>query len=487
MVDGITRPLYAAFLVAVVGGCTTTKTSAPAGDLIEQTAVGKARCKEAAEQQLRPFVVEWDATDLAGFEAHAARDVVLVKYEGCHLEVLDGCVDGDLPGRYGKYDAPQFTSGTKEQVDINNEDELYAELPLGVAAFGGRVKHGEALHLEYFVTGVAKATVFDLTADQLSNNPRCSEATHFVSQYHLGAFELGANEKTEGGAEVGVETLGAEAGGQSKRAATELKQGGDLASCDTQTQTRCRVPIRVVLTPLGAGHATDEGLATPASTPAPAPASAHGGEKTPKEQAYLFRNSARQKMDKKDGRGCLEAMERANRLDPHGEQDNVGLLQTRSWCMMIAGDCEGGKKLYGEMLRATDKDKKLDEETIERYVSATANGLCPSNTGSKEERFTRAYSAMVNAMRQNPPNATLCLDEIKRAEPEMKPRTRETPDGENFPALLQTAALCLGKAGRCEEAKKLWVRYFELNYPTESNPHAAAEATFSGVKGCSGR
>ena len=59
--------------------------------MLDDTAVGKHRCDSGSDPS--PFVVEWDATDLATFEGSAARDLVFVKYHGCELELMRGCSD----------------------------------------------------------------------------------------------------------------------------------------------------------------------------------------------------------------------------------------------------------------------------------------------------------------------------------------------------------------------------------------------------------
>src|SRR4029450_2083251 len=69
--------------------------------LMGETFAGANKCNAASHA--RPFVIEWDATDMSSFEALAARDVVFVRYVGCDLEVLHGCSDGSIKGRFGSY------------------------------------------------------------------------------------------------------------------------------------------------------------------------------------------------------------------------------------------------------------------------------------------------------------------------------------------------------------------------------------------------
>lgn len=241
------------WLVVSLTGCQATQhaTSGPAGSspnaMLDRTAVGKHRC-EAAATDPSPFVVEWDATDLATFEGSAARDVVFVKFHGCELELLTGCSDSGVPGLYGRYDAPTFTSGTVESFTMSNEDELYAKLPLGALAIGSNVKTGETLELEYLVSGVVRSTRDQVYRDALAKNPRCAGATHYVAQCNLGAFKLLAHKNFQAGGEGSVIAIGANAKTQSE--SSNLKEGGKLASCDTAAQRQCRVPIRLILRPI---------------------------------------------------------------------------------------------------------------------------------------------------------------------------------------------------------------------------------------------
>src|ERR1700733_14468812 len=131
---------------AVVAGCVggsangipTTASSRPSGQssLMNGTVAGANRCNPKDHD--RPFVIEWDATDMSSLEAKAASDVVVVRYEGCDLQVLEGCTPA-VRGSIGAYGAVAWTSGSVETIDIANEGELYAKLPLGVSSLGGRV------------------------------------------------------------------------------------------------------------------------------------------------------------------------------------------------------------------------------------------------------------------------------------------------------------------------------------------------------------
>lgn len=138
-------------------------------DLTAKTFAGQNRCNPKNHE--RPFIIEWDATDQASFQSYAASDVVFVQYEGCELKPLDGCRDDSAKGQYGAYKPVEWTSGGLEVMDIHNEGELYARLPLGAADLSAKVQGGEKLHMEYYVSGTRTATRDKIFRDDLAANP----------------------------------------------------------------------------------------------------------------------------------------------------------------------------------------------------------------------------------------------------------------------------------------------------------------------------
>jgi hypothetical protein len=43
------------------------------------------------EEPARPLIVEWPSADRAALEAQASHGLVVVRYEGCEMEVLRQC------------------------------------------------------------------------------------------------------------------------------------------------------------------------------------------------------------------------------------------------------------------------------------------------------------------------------------------------------------------------------------------------------------
>jgi hypothetical protein len=347
---------------SVALACGAPSAAEPTNKLMDRTTAGSNRCI-VTKSHTRPFVIEWDATDLASFEAKAAHDVVFVRYAGCNLTVLD-CSDSSLRGQLGAYRSPEWTSGTVEGFDMSTEQELYAQLPLGAAALAGRIESGEALRLRYFVSGVASATRDAVYRDDLPK--RCAGATHFVQAYNLGAFELATSARTKVGASAGISGFGG--GATDAKQIGVLKRGGELSSCRDEAARatrRCQVPIRITLREVEDG-------AAPAAREKPA---GTGGGMTALLEAGKIRNAAQRKLLDGDGTGCLRDLERAGEIDPDPEHIEI-VAQLHAQCTMRSGKCDAGK----ELLRAYYRrfwGKGGTPQAIDSAVTSQANAHCP--------------------------------------------------------------------------------------------------------------
>jgi hypothetical protein len=425
--------------------------------MLSATAVAK-KCEEAAKGHDRPFVVEWDATDLASFEAKAARDTVVVRYEGCELEILHQCSDAVAAGKLGAYGAPQFTSGTSQGFEIENEGELYAKLPLGAAKLAGRVSAGEALSLSYYVTGVATSSRAELYADELAAYPGCEGATHFVWAYNLGAFELSTKERRAAELEVGVGNAGAGAKGSTKRA--QLSQGGKLAACEEQDQRGCRVPIRLSLRDIAVGN--HPVVATTATMTA---GDAKAATTTQADQAEELWKHARGLFERGDGTGCVKAMDKALAADLR-LLDRTEFRRDRATCMMSAGQCDEGKKEYRAALATADTKRELEDWQLDRDTRDLSNKVCPAATATDHADFLlRARREIVAAERAKDGKRCEALIKgvVERSKALQKEGDRDRPDfdirGQAHSAAgnsYDPAALCVAKATkRCKEGLRV--------------------------------
>ncbi len=420
---------------------------------LESTFAGQHKCEADAHD--RPFIIEWDATDMATFESRAASDMVFVRYEGCTLQVVDSCADDSTPGRYGSYHPPKWTSGSVEKVHIDNSDELYAKLPLGVATFGGRVQAGVKLDMEYFVSGVATATRSTMHRGALAHNPECANATHFVYAYNLGAFSIYASEQQS--AELDAEVKGVGTGGKSSRKRKSDKRGGDLAACTKSgaaNSERCRVPIRLALRRIkpGEGPVREDpagGKLAQGAVP----------EDTPKEIAVKLRAAAMKKAMAKDGQGCLADLDEADKLDPDPTRistNPAGQMHLRAQCEMIKGDCAGGK-LHLRKAHQT-QSPHVPPDIVDDMVEQAATRFCPLSQLKGWARVDRLGKDLYHAWKKGPASQCEALGNqlIKELDKHRPPAgISQSSDLKGAYTALAWAGECLAKADQCAEGKKL--------------------------------
>ncbi|MFT3771256.1 MAG: hypothetical protein QM820_38060 [Minicystis sp.] len=447
------------FLAVVLAGCSAPALpDPPARPLMDRTTAGQDRCILARSHD-RPFVIEWDATDLASFEAKAARDVVFVRYEGCRMAVVYGCSDDGLPGRYGTYAPPRFTSGTLEQVSIKDEGELYAQLPLGAASLAGRVQAGQSLQMRYYVTGVAMATRDSVYRGDLAGNPRCAGATHWVWAYNLGAFSLDAAEHAE--AKAGLSGARSEAGGGAARSAESIKRGGDLESCKTQDQRACRTPIRLALRTIEEGDRP-----VLAATPPPSPPVSPGASTA--ATARTLRASAEAKKAARDGVACLADLDQAARLDPAPANPRVE-GQLRAACEMLAGRCDAGRSRVRAALAAQDADRKRSDESLDEEAHRAAAEWCPDGQGTTAEQIARAVRRVFDGWRTDTPKVDVVAKEARRALdllPRLDPRTHyEKRVRDDALSELDWMPRFLAEHDRCADAWTIHEGLFAITHP----------------------
>jgi hypothetical protein len=425
------------------------------GDLVAQTTVGKNRCNEADPTD-RPFVVEWDATDTATFESAAQRDVIIVRYENCELEVLDGCNDDAITGKYGSYDVPKWTSGSIEGFEIDNSFDLYAKLPLGAAEFSANVEAGNKLVLRYFVSGTVNSTRAAVYKKEVGANPRCSGATHFVRAYNLGAFELDTEKKDAESVKASFNNAGA-GGGRSHRAA-QLKRSGELTSCTADSAmelSRCKVPIRLALRELEDG---DPPAATNAAMGAAPGTSTEG--KDGWQLAAELGQSAAGKSKNGDGMGCLLDLDRA--LEAHAETaQKMDML--RATCEMQAGKCEDGKKRYRKFMEQAATGRRFTAEELDRAATSQASQYCAGKL-TPTEAAKKAGSAIHESMDAG--DVAGCIrhgNTLVESVPKMpKKQVNEERDRSFAISAINTAAVCTAKLGNCKEAKRLYRSYVQF-------------------------
>jgi hypothetical protein len=469
--------IFIGFALACVGACGggSGQLPTPGADLMAATTVGKFRC-ELGKDNDRPFVVEWDSTDLANFESKAQRDIVFVKIDGCNLKVLD-CRDDGIPGKYGAYDATHWTTGSVEGFDIKNEGELYAKLPLGAVSLSGQVKAGNSLHLKYFVSGTTPSGRNSVYRGDIEKNPLCKSATHFVAGYDLGAFEVTTSEQNSEEAKVGFHDIGG--GGSHSHQQSHLKEAGKLGDCTADTAkdlARCKVPIRLSLREVTDGEnptpPTDQNVTAPAIPTGPS------AGMSPIEQVQALMMSATRKMQLKDGNGCLMDLDRILQVDPNFEKKPGNNAMIRAQCEMIAGKCDQGKKRYRVALEAAAP--QLTPEQLDSSVKNQAATLCVAGQGTPAEKAQRAYQAIVQANFKK--DAATCANQGNTIMNLLPSWTTKDDDEErdrwsNGVSALKSAAECVARhGGDCSIGKTLYNKYVDelvKKYPPKTNVEGA--------------
>lgn len=206
---------------------------------------GQSKCSIHKSSD-HPLIVEWPSSDRAELEAEAKHGLVVVRYEGCEMQLLPEC--------HVKGSSYRYTPTTRklEQVVITNDDELYADLPVGAAKLEGTLKKAGRLVVAMHVVGRFDAA----NPGKMQLEGLCQGATHVVTGLTAGAFDFYAGASSEAGGGVGVAGVGA--GAKSSAGRETLNRDGDAAACgkssssDTAPPDDCGALLRVEVTPLSA-------------------------------------------------------------------------------------------------------------------------------------------------------------------------------------------------------------------------------------------
>lgn len=446
------------------------------------------------KNHLRPFIIEWDATDRSSFEAHAANDILVVRYEGCDMTILEECRNDSVRGSQGAYKPVEWTSGALEKMDISNQGELYAKLPLSVGTLGGRVQGGEKFKMEYYVAGTRNATRDAVYREDLAKNPGCEGATHFIYGFNLGAFALGS--VTELNAEVGGSLYGFGAGGKTNKRSQADKQGGDLALCTGDTAREvdgCKSPIRLTLRPVREGANPEKAAMQTEETSESLNAAGVVNMKVEmSDMARSHYDTAQAKMAARDGKGCLSELDTYDQLEPTRKSTDpkVHVSQTRATCLMLSGKCDPGKALLRKAYENTPM-ANYGAEHMDGAVDGAASMNCQGKLSPRDEVIQGAMELTLGMFSAKKPEQCEASYQKVRKNKAVKPKD---DDDQKVIAAVQnlysSASGCFGKAGDCDRAWKVFQDEFpvEERFANIKDPKVRAESmrlTFeSMVKQC---
>ena len=434
--------------------------------LMDETAVGQGSCEP--DRHKRPFIIEWDATDMSSFEQHAANDIVFVRYEGCELQVLDECRNESIRGEQGAYKPAEWTSGSLERIEIGSEAELYAQLPLAKVSLGGRVAGGETFYMEYYVAGTRTATRDAVYAADLEGRYGCEDATHFVYGYNLGAFALASRARVA--YEAGGSAFGFGAGGRGGKSYSADKKGGDLAACqgDSATEVQgCKAPIRLTLRGIRPGTSPEtQAMAAPDDAASLSAAAVINTKIEMSEDARAHLEAATRSMMARDGNNCLTELDAHDRLDPKhkSSEPSSGFGMMRAQCVMLAGKCDAGKELMRRAYAQTATMASMSPEQVDRTVEAMAGMYCEGDLDPRDA-YMRAMLTL-NRAYQGKMDLAECqraYETLVRVKDLVKPR--DAYDTQFEPAsvratLFSTTPRCFEAAGDCDAAFEIYARHF---------------------------
>ena len=134
----------------------------------------------------------------------ARRGTVVVRADGCKLEVLKRC-----SVKNGKYDYLGLTPKT-DKVVMRDSVELYANVPVYAAKPEGKLQTSGALEVAMVIVGQWDSAQQVPSAAELEGE--CAGATHVVTALTVGSFEFSAGTSTEASASVSVAMTASEQG-----------------------------------------------------------------------------------------------------------------------------------------------------------------------------------------------------------------------------------------------------------------------------------
>lgn len=228
---GITAALLVCASLSLLG-CRNRKNAAE--HLLDDPAheLAAARCGGVG-QIVRPLIIEWAATDRASLESRLRRGLVVVRYEGCLVEVLRDCAAPELA-----YDYHGITR-KNDQITIRSTDELYVNMPLTAVELEAKLAKAGELNVSMALVGNYEAPRARFDISELQG--RCAGATHVIAAAQVGAFAFYTGAAAEIGTAIEVENV-AGVGARSTASREVLNQDGDAVACENSTPSDLAPP-----------------------------------------------------------------------------------------------------------------------------------------------------------------------------------------------------------------------------------------------------
>jgi hypothetical protein len=240
----VARALVPAFVALGAASCAGGNAASQLVKAPAYEPVGQTQCS-VGKSQTRPLIVEWPSSDRLELETKARDGVVVVRYVGCDMDVLERC---SVAAKY------RYLAGTRKQdkLVLTNADDLYANLPVGAAKLEGTLERSGQLTVDMDLVGRFEADTPTLRAEDLQGD--CAGATHFVYGVTVGAFDFYAGGAASIGAGAGAG--GAGVGAHSKAERQTITRDGDVGACDKSNPDdktpppQCGALVRIEVVPL---------------------------------------------------------------------------------------------------------------------------------------------------------------------------------------------------------------------------------------------
>jgi hypothetical protein len=202
----------------------------------------EARCELAARTE-SPLVTEWSSAEKANLQARLRAGALAVEFTGCSMRPITSCT---VRGSYRW----QRTTLASDSIEIHNQDELFAKLPLGALSLEGELARSGRLAVRTTVSG--QYVLEGSTAADVPDYGDCAAATHLLVGVSIGSFKLHSGGTLQAGGSIGVGQYGG--GAQTSSSESLLREAGDFDSCKASTnetpEMNCSSPIQAFLAPL---------------------------------------------------------------------------------------------------------------------------------------------------------------------------------------------------------------------------------------------
>jgi hypothetical protein len=199
-----------------------------------------ASCRSSAGHD-QPLVTEWTAAEKSNLESQVRSGGVVVSFTGCTMRVLTQCHTRE---QYGWV----RTTPSSDWIEIRNEDELYAKLPLGAASLKGELQGSGSLTMQTTISGQYRLGILPGVMPAIEG--ACDGATHVVAGLSIGAYELNAGGATKASFEGSATVVGS-AGATSSANKQIIRRSGESRSCANATDqwpdASCSSPIQMFL------------------------------------------------------------------------------------------------------------------------------------------------------------------------------------------------------------------------------------------------